>query len=317
MYTQIDMVKTIEQILGLPPMNQMDAAATPMYNAFTDKADLEPYDVIQNKIPLDKMNEGSASVPSYNGGSHSGSFKDIDGHWAKDAIEALASKGIIKGEDENHFAPDNKITRAEFASMMIRLLNIPEEIYNNEFKDVTSGDWYAKAIEAAYKAGIIVGDGSTMRPNDSISREEMAAIVMRVYEKLSKYKEENINKTTFADDSKISNWAKQAIANINKIGLMMGEPNNMFAPKESATRAEAAAVIFRILNKAGNLKASQNELKHKWAVASEKMFKGTSQDEDNQNEALLNRAIWYSVKGFNTPYPGDRKVYAPEEFDNN
>ncbi|AEE14492.1 40-residue YVTN family beta-propeller repeat protein [Thermodesulfobium narugense DSM 14796] len=61
-YTQIDMLRTIEQILGLPPMNQMDSAATPMYDAFTDKPDFTPYDVLPNKVPLDEMNPDLKSL---------------------------------------------------------------------------------------------------------------------------------------------------------------------------------------------------------------------------------------------------------------
>ncbi|TCW32615.1 Ig-like protein group 2 [Thermohydrogenium kirishiense] len=180
-------------------------------------------------------------------------FNDIKTHWAKDAIEVLASKHIVSGIDDNNFAPDNSITRAEFASMMIRLLGISESPYQGEFTDVKTGDWYANAIEAAYKAGIILGDGNTMRPNDKITREEMAAIAMRVYSKLTTYNEEDINKTSFSDDSQISDWAKAVVANASKLGIIQGEPNNLFVPNGNATRAEATTVIYRIMDKSGDL----------------------------------------------------------------
>lgn len=61
-YTQIDMVRTIEQILGLPPMNQMDLAASPMYSAFTDQPDFTPYDILPNQIPLNELNPGSTTA---------------------------------------------------------------------------------------------------------------------------------------------------------------------------------------------------------------------------------------------------------------
>jgi len=61
-YTQIDMVRTIEQILGLPPMNQMDLAATPMWNAFTDTPDFSPYTAVENQIPLDEMNPPASAL---------------------------------------------------------------------------------------------------------------------------------------------------------------------------------------------------------------------------------------------------------------
>jgi YVTN family beta-propeller protein len=62
--SQVNMVRTIEQILGLPPMNQMDAAATPMSELFTTKPDLRPFDVVANQIPLDQMNPGSTAQPT-------------------------------------------------------------------------------------------------------------------------------------------------------------------------------------------------------------------------------------------------------------
>jgi hypothetical protein len=61
-YTQIDFVRTIEQILGMPPMNQMDLAATPMWDLFTDTPDLTPYDVIENTHPLDEMNPAASAL---------------------------------------------------------------------------------------------------------------------------------------------------------------------------------------------------------------------------------------------------------------
>lgn len=79
---------------------------------------------------------------------------------------------------------------------MIRALGIPEEPYEGEFEDVKEGAWYANAIEAAYRAGIMVGDGKNMRPKEPITREEMTAVIMRVYSKLTGYKEENIGNTT-------------------------------------------------------------------------------------------------------------------------
>ena len=181
-------------------------------------------------------------------------FVDVNGHWAKDAIESLSSKHIVEGIGNSRFAPDQNITRAEFVAMMIRMLGINEVPYQGEFTDVKAGEWYANGIETAYKAGIILGDGNnTMRPNDNITREEMTAIAMRGYSKLTTYNEEQINKTLFADDNSISGWAKVDVANATKLGIIIGEPNNLFAPKANATRAEAATVVYRLLDKSGRL----------------------------------------------------------------
>ncbi|MCP2239537.1 endo-1,4-beta-xylanase [Thermoanaerobacterium thermosaccharolyticum] len=180
-------------------------------------------------------------------------FNDIKDNWAKDVIEVLASRHIVEGMTDTQYEPSKTVTRAEFTAMILKLLNIKEEAYNGEFSDVKNGDWYANAIEAAYKAGIIEGDGKNMRPNDSITREEMTSIAMRAYEMLTSYKEENIGATSFNDDKSISDWAKNVVANAAKLGIINGEPSNVFAPKGIATRAEAAAIIYGLLEKSNNL----------------------------------------------------------------
>ncbi|AIS53462.1 amylopullulanase AmyB [Thermoanaerobacter kivui] len=181
-------------------------------------------------------------------------FKDVTkDNWAYDVVNVLASRHIIKGVDSETFVPNAKITRAEFAALMIRALGIEEEPYKGEFNDVKEGEWYANAIEAAYKAGIMLGDGKNMRPDDPITREEMTAVIMRVYGKLAEYKEENIGNTTFSDNNKISEWAKNVVANAVKLGIVRGYEDNTFKPKDNATRAEAAAMLYRILEKTGNI----------------------------------------------------------------
>ncbi|AEM79928.1 S8 family serine peptidase [Thermoanaerobacter wiegelii] len=181
-------------------------------------------------------------------------FKDVSkDNWAYDVINVLASRHIIKGIDENTFLPNAKITRAEFAALMTRALGIEEKPYKGEFNDVKEGEWYANAIEAAYQGGIMLGDGQNMRPNDPITREEMTAVIMRVYGKLADYKEENIGNTTFSDNNKISEWARNVIANAVKLGIVRGYEDNTFKPKGNATRAEAAAMLYRILEKSGNI----------------------------------------------------------------
>ena len=181
-------------------------------------------------------------------------FKDVsNSHWANDVIGVIAAKHIIEGIDNENYAPDRNITRAQFASMMVRMLGINEVTYKGGFADVKGDAWYANAIQAAYDKGIIEGDGKNMNPDKNITREEMAAIIMRVYEKMSGYKEENLSKTSFNDDNIISDWAKIVVANASKTGLMTGESGNLFAPKSNATRAEAAAVLYRILEKTNNM----------------------------------------------------------------
>ncbi|SDF92956.1 beta-galactosidase [Thermoanaerobacter thermohydrosulfuricus] len=206
-------------------------------------------DKVENTITFEAKHFSTYAAFEYNK-----EFKDVSkDFWAYDVVSVLASRHIIKGIDENTFLPNEKITRAEFAALMIRALGIEEEPYQGEFNDVKEGAWYANAIEAAYKAGIMLGDGKNMRPDDPITREEMTAVIMRVYGKLTDYKEDNIGDTTFSDNDKISEWARNVVANAVKLGIVRGYEDNTFKPKDNATRAEAAAMLYRILEKTGNI----------------------------------------------------------------
>ena len=107
-------------------------------------------------------------------------FADLTGHWAKDDIELLASKLVIKGTSETSFSPDMKITRAEFATLLVRSLGLTEDKLANHFSDVSLPAWYSGAVGSAVKAGLIEGytDG-TFRPSAYITREQMAAMTAK------------------------------------------------------------------------------------------------------------------------------------------
>lgn len=183
-------------------------------------------------------------------------FTDVSGgHWAKDYIEVLASKHIIKGVDLLRFAPERSITRAEFAVMALRLLGLPEQASSTAvFKDVPAGSAYAGAIAAANEAGIMQGDGTWFRPSDKITRQEIAAVAMRVYKALGlPVSGGSAAAHTFADGGSIASWAQEPVQNAQLLGIMQGKPGNLFAPLQDTTRAEAAAIFYRLLDKSGRL----------------------------------------------------------------
>nr|ADB23440.1 XynA [Thermoanaerobacterium saccharolyticum] len=242
--------KPVEVTLNISKANDPRKVAVYYYNPTKNQ-----WEYVGGKIDkeADTITFNATHFSQYAALEYDKTFDDIKNSWAKDAIEVLASRHIVEGMTDTQYEPNKTVTRAEFTAMILRLLNIKEEAYSGEFSDVNSGDWYANGIEAAYKAGIIEGDGKNARPNDSITREEMTAIAMRAYEMLTQYKEENIGATSFSDDKSISDWAKNVVANAAKLGIVNGEPNNMFAPKDIATRAEAAAIIYGLLEKSNNL----------------------------------------------------------------
>ncbi len=176
-------------------------------------------------------------------------LKDIDGHWAYEAIDALYEKKIVSGDENGYYNPESSVTRAEFAKLVTNSLNLDtSEIYTGCFSDVSSSDWYAPYIQACFDAGIINGyDDGTFKPNATITREEMAKILCTAANHKGILPEES-NSTDFADRGKISAWALEYVNNATDLELVVGDTYGNFNPQNSVTRAEAATVIFRFIN---------------------------------------------------------------------
>ena len=161
----------------------------------------------------------------------------------------MAELGIVKGIGNGMFAPEKSVTRAEFAVMLLRTLNIPEQNeYSNEFSDVNSDDWHAKYLASALKSGLISGyEDNTFRPDMPVSREEMAQMLSRA----CAYKGIGIQKAdiSFFEDSKtISAWSYDAVSRMVGAEIMQGISNSEFSPRTNATRAQSAAVMKRLLD---------------------------------------------------------------------
>lgn len=179
-------------------------------------------------------------------------FGDVEKHWAKKEIEALVSKGIFLGKTEELFAPEDKLTRAEFAVLVARALELEVKEYEGKFSDVsTNKKWAYAGIEAASRAGIINGkaDGSFL-PDAQITREEIAAIIIRAVNYSDATILNGLDTTkVFADDSSISVFAKLSVKQAVALGIVNGRSGNQFFAKANATRAEAAVMLYRALDK--------------------------------------------------------------------
>ena len=173
-------------------------------------------------------------------------FLDITNHWAKASIEGLYKRGLVKGIENEFFYPDKSVTRAEFAQMISNITGggNDDSVY---FTDVYEGDWYFKAVRNAASCGIMIGNERKFNPNEEITREEIAAAAYKLFKYLNCSSEIG-EAAEFADKSDISPWAAEFVNSCSSIRLMSGTENNCFMPKKSATRAEAAIIICRILN---------------------------------------------------------------------
>lgn len=176
-------------------------------------------------------------------------FSDLEGHWAKQYIVDLGEQKIVTEKENNMYKPNDEITRAEFTEFIVNALGIPTKSYEGIFKDVKKDTNKAVYIEAAFREGIVKGVGSgNFAPNKRIKREEIAILIMKAYEKkgdLSKIKKTSL--LSFKDNRDISTWAIKDIRKVYELGIMKGREDKSFAPKDFATRAEAAVVVKKLL----------------------------------------------------------------------
>ncbi|MEI2396789.1 GH32 C-terminal domain-containing protein [Paenibacillus phytohabitans] len=178
------------------------------------------------------------------------SFEDVTAsYWAHDVIKRMAAKQIVLGVREMEFAPKQKVSRAEFASLITRALGITGTRLT-AFKDVEPEHWYASSIAAAYEAGIVTGRRTdTFAPEETISREEMASMIYKAYLFHTGQNPVFGQRSSFNDAGTISAWAADAVAASQELGLVTGRGNQLFMPHETVNRAESAQIISLLLDK--------------------------------------------------------------------
>lgn len=180
------------------------------------------------------------------------SLNDLDGfEWAENEICFLCERGIVSGNGDGTFAPQNNVTRAEFAKMLTLALGIENsgESSENKFEDVTASDWFCDAVAAAAQSGIVNGTSETsFEPYSFITREEMITMIYRGLINSGKAPTAilggNVN---FGDLDKVSSWSVEAVNNTAGLGIVNGDENGMLMPQSSASRAEAAKIIANLL----------------------------------------------------------------------
>lgn len=176
-------------------------------------------------------------------------FTDIRGHWAKEHILFTVSRGLFSGTSSTTFSPDTTLTRGMFVTALGRLAGInPADYQTGTFTDVKADAYYAPYVNWAASKGIVSGTTSTtFAPDSQISREQMAVIMKNYADKMGYSIPKTLEAVTFADNTKISSWAKEAVKAMQQAGILSGKSNNQFDPKGNATRAEAATVLHRFV----------------------------------------------------------------------
>lgn len=171
--------------------------------------------------------------------------------WAGRQIEVMAAKGAIAGKSEGVFAPQDQVTRAEFAKMLISAMGLEDANATADFKDVKSTDWFAAYVAAAAKNGIIYGrTADQFAPNAMITRAEMATMITRTLnatQVIAEVADPDAAVASFSDADKIHPSLKVAVAFAADNNLVFGDAGK-FRPNDNATRAEAAVMLYRTFN---------------------------------------------------------------------
>nr|WP_246427986.1 fibronectin type III domain-containing protein [Paenibacillus phyllosphaerae] len=182
-------------------------------------------------------------------------FADLADHWSRADVEVLASRGIVNGVGAGVFAPNRQVTRAEAAKLLVTLaisLGRQSTRAASGFEDVDAKAWYKEAVFQAQALGIIEGTDGKFRPNDPITREELALMLARAtgadIEAMADRSAAIL--APYQDRTSVSAWAQPAVAYAIESGYMRGSQNQL-NPKGLATRAEAAVVLLRVMDSKG------------------------------------------------------------------
>lgn len=173
-------------------------------------------------------------------------------HWAYGNIRTMAAKHIVQGKNAAQFDPSGQVTRAEFAAMLVRGLGLEGKTGTaSPFRDVPAGSWYLSSVLAAYDAKLIQGtDAAHFSPSKAISRQEMASMLVRALAlKGISVPAGGSAASAYSDAASISGWALDAMNTAVASGLMSGKSALRLDPQAQSTRAEAAAVLARLLAK--------------------------------------------------------------------
>ncbi len=170
-------------------------------------------------------------------------FADIAGHWAETGIRAMAGRGGIDGYPDGTFRPDREVTRAEFVQLLMRTVGIAGKSGTGRTFADTANHWAHDAIAAAAASGIVDGyDDGTFGPDDPITRQQMAAMLVRAL-KLPAAR----SGAAFADSGDIAAWALPAMTAAAERGLFVGYEDGTIRPLARATRAETVEVLTRAI----------------------------------------------------------------------
>lgn len=235
--------------------NETEAATTAVFAKAPGRTQLEPLggrlSPDGDRIEVAQSAPGSTVLLTYD---HR--FTDVPPtHWAHRIVHEMAARQVLRGVTQTRFAPEQPITRGQLAAILVRALQLGEDDrFARVYYDISPYDALAPEIGGAIRSGIMMGypDG-TFRPNAPVTRQELAVVLSRMADRLnlagSIDREVAERLALLADWNDVASWAQDGVRYAVAEGLMTGRSATTFAPLELTTRAEAATVIKRLLDK--------------------------------------------------------------------
>ena len=170
----------------------------------------------------------------------------------QDAIKILASKGIINGTSATEFSPDDTITRAQIAALIVRMLSVLDPNADGGFADVTPANWYFGTAGSSRRHGIISGfEDNTFRGDVNIPKDQIFVVSSRVLKTEMNYRvpANTAAYLDYTDADSIAGWAREDIALATMANMVVMRTDGRFVPDEQMTRGDAAIVMFRLFQK--------------------------------------------------------------------
>ncbi len=174
-------------------------------------------------------------------------YDDIDGNWAEKVIKNMAANGIVEPRSKRQFAPNENITRAEFAAYLVNMLGL-EGSGRTTFKDIPTDAWYKNAVSLAADNNLVSGIGEgKFAPNANITRQDMAVMIASAYKNMTG-KEMSGRATEFNDSKDISKYAIKAVVAAKANKIVGGFADGTFKPMKNASRGEATQMLKNLFD---------------------------------------------------------------------
>lgn len=203
----------------------------------TPEAGVMYYDAKNTGVNLDIDEAGSGYYDE----------SQIESHWAYDALTFCLDHGFLSREADGRVRPNKPITRGEFVTSLAKFCGVDESYrYYAEtgYRDIASGSELAPYVKWARDAGLMDGSNGAFHPDDYLTREQMATVVARYLTALGRAPG-GAAQTAYKDQSRISAWAVDGVALCTREGILLGS-NGAFLPKGKLTRAQTAAIVYRL-----------------------------------------------------------------------